>query len=216
MTQYLSQLSLARLLAASLLLGLALGLLYDVFRIRRLAFRKKEKTSIKQVPKHRRFGSLSTLLTVLLFHIEDIFFGITAGVATAILYFALSMGQVRLMAIFGEGLGFLLYRLTLGRLIMACADAILRFLAWILHLLTRFIILPPLRLLKRLAVTLAAALNSCLAKQRDRRLFRMGNREATEYAERLERLASVGFSQSVNIKADKTRKQLSKRVKRKG
>ncbi len=194
MTQYLSQLSLARLLAASLLLGIALGLLYDVFRIRRLACERRDRSASSQ-PKKKRFRTLPWVLLSMLLHVEDLLFGLIAGVSTAILYFALSMGQVRLMAIVGEGVGLLLYRLTLGRLVMAFADRLLRLLAWLWHLLVRFVIRPPIRLVLRLITALARLVRRLHRTRRDKRLSRQGGREATLYAERLSKLASVGFSE---------------------
>lgn len=194
MTQYLSQLSLAKLLAASLLLGIALGALYDLFRIRRLAFRRasKEPTHSTDPVKHRR---LHSLIAAMLLHIEDALFGVAAGIATALLYFALSRGQVRLMAIFGEGVGFLLYRQTLGRLVMACADRILRLIAFLINLLVRFFLLPPIRLLKRILSAIGQSCRKAHDRRRRRRLDRIGGREALRYEMWLLRMASNGFSE---------------------
>lgn len=214
MTQYLSQLSLARLLAASLLLGIALGVLYDFFRIRRLACEQRVGSvnrSSSAMSKKKRFRSLPRVLLSMLLHIEDLFFGLIAGVSTAILYFALSMGQVRLMAIIGEGVGLLLYRLTLGRLVMACADRLLRLLAWLWHLLVRFVIRPPIRLVLRLITALARLVRRLHRTRRDKRLACQGSREAILCAERLRKLASVGFSEETVKKRSKDRKVISKR-----
>lgn len=205
MTQYLSQLSLARLLAASLALGIGLGLLYDLFRIRRLAFGRSKPSSRSSLQKQNK-RRLSALLKRLLLHIEDGIFGVVAGVSTVLLYFALSMGQVRFMAIIGEAVGFILYRLTLGKLIMACADGILRLLAMIFRLIVHLLILPPLRLIGRLAQAVFRVFMRACRRLRMRGLTRQGGREAIDYAERLSALAAAGFAEQ----AVKKRKEIDK------
>lgn len=204
MTQYLSQLSLARLLAASLLVGLALGGLYDVFRIRRLAF---DKLTLADKPKR--------IFAALMLHTEDILFGISAGIVTAILYFALSQGRVRLMAIAGEGFGFLLYRLTIGRLVMAFADSILRLIAWVIRLIVRYLIRPPLRLIVQIAKVLGGQIVAIVARLRRWRLIAVGRREAERYTEMLERLAALGFAEEA-YKIVKKRLKAKKQSDKKG
>lgn len=206
MTQYLSQLMLARLFAASLLLGFGFGLLYDCFRIRRLAF--APRGSIRADRKRR---NRSAWLSNLLLHAEDVLFFVTAGVATAILYFAISKGQVRLMAIVGECAGFLLYRQTLGRLVMACADRIIRLIAWIIRMIGRFVILPPLRLLGRLAVTFGKCILRCRTHMAARRLDRIASRETVRYVDWMTRLAQSGFSDVSDGRCNKRRKANVKR-----
>lgn len=212
MTQYLSQLALARLYAASLFLGIALGMLYDLFRIRRIAFRH---LMMKRAGASDRRPMLSAQLLV---HIEDALFGVTAGVATAILYFAFSMGQVRIMAMLGEGAGFILYRLTLGKLVMACADAILRFLAAVFKVIVRLLILPPLRVLGRMIDAISAALLRTYRKLRERRLTRIGSKEALCYAQYLCQLASAGFSEQAvhrhnRLRVRSKQKKRNKKIK---
>lgn len=199
MTQYLSQLSLARLLAASLLLGIGLGLVYDLFRIRRLAF------SSRLLPKKQAPRAL-TLLDRFLLHGEDLLFGLIAGVATAILYFALSRGRLRLMAIVGEGIGFLLYRASLGRLVMLCADSILRVIARICRSIARYLIRPPIRLLRRLTAAVCRRIRHRWGQMKEKRLLRIGGREATAYTEALGQMAASGFAENALDNRRKLRK----------
>lgn len=100
-----------------------------------------------------------------------------------------------MMAVFGEGLGFLLYRLTVGRLVMACADRILRLFAWILRLIERFLIRPPLKLLICIGKGLLRLINRIYRHVRDKRFERMGTRETLRYTSHLCALAEIGFSQ---------------------
>lgn len=189
MTQYLSQLSLAKLLAASLLLGIALGALYDLFRIRRLAFTRL--AGMEHPAEWRK--RLIAIADRLLLHTEDLLFGLTVGISTVLLYFALSMGQVRLMALLGEGIGFLLYRLTLGRLVMASADLILRLIASVIELIVRYLILPPLRLLRRLANALIGKIARRIGRWREKRMRAAAQRETERYKRQLLAMAAVGF-----------------------
>lgn len=195
MTQYLSQFSLARLLAAALLQGIALGMLYDVFRIRRIAFLGRGSTS-----ESKRVRKLTSLLLKLLYHTEDLLFGTVAGIATAILYFALSRGQVRIMAIFGEGVGFLLYRLTLGRPVIACADSIIRLIALIIRLIVHFIIRPPCRLIGKVMKATATQLDRGWMRLRERWISHIGRVETERYCKVLADMASNGFESVIKKK----------------
>ncbi len=195
MTQYLSQLMLAKLLGASLLLGIGFGVLYDLFRIRRAAFEKLHLT--------QRF------LSKLLLHTEDLLFGLTAGVSTAILYFALSMGRIRLMAILGEGVGFLLYRQTVGRLVMACTDQILRLLSWVFRQIARWIILPPFRFAKRTAIAWRVRFSGLVSNWRTKRLHACSQTETVRYVKTLRSLAAVGFHEQ-SLARQKKRRRLER------
>lgn len=86
----------------SILLGAALGVIFDVFRILRAFF---------------RHGSVLIML-------EDAFFVFLWGASLVVFSLALARGEVRLFYLIGSLLGFTLYILTLGRAIVLAAKAV--------------------------------------------------------------------------------------------
>lgn len=90
----------------SVLLGGALGAVYDVFRIIRI-FRRKSPW--------------------LLVFFEDLLFSAVAAVATAYVLSRIHYGQVRWFLLLGQGLGFLVYYATVGSMIGAVARFLRKF-----------------------------------------------------------------------------------------
>ncbi len=90
METYVSDQAIAFLWAV--VLGVALGAVYDIFRIGRI-FKKRGW---------------------LLVFFEDLLFSLAAALSTAFCFTLTNFGQVRLFLLVGEGLGFLLYFNTLG------------------------------------------------------------------------------------------------------
>lgn len=115
METYFSQQAAAFLWAV--VLGAALGVLYDWFRIGRILKKK-------------------WWLTVFL---EDLFFALAAAFATAFCFSLTNYGQVRLFLLAGEGLGFIIYLNTLGVLVTWQARLVARFLQWLQGVLGRFL-----------------------------------------------------------------------------
>lgn len=76
----------------SLVLGVALGMLYDVIRAARMVLRA---------------GKIHVL-------ISDIVFFTVCGVITSLFSLPFNKGDVRAFILFGEAVGFLTYRITLG------------------------------------------------------------------------------------------------------
>lgn len=95
---------------AACLLGAGIGVLYDVFRILRIAF------------KHGRIITIA----------EDLLFWILSAVITFFFLLLFSEGQVRVYILLGELLGFTVYYFSLGCLVM-------RFSEWIIHLIKRLL-----------------------------------------------------------------------------
>ncbi len=88
----------------SLLLGVLLCAIYDVFRIIRIAFGGK---------------------TITVF-IEDIVFSIIALVLTFVFVIAFNNGELRFFVLIGEFLGFVFYYFTVGKLTMFFSKAIIK------------------------------------------------------------------------------------------
>ena len=104
----------------SILFGMGLGVLYDLFRIFRVAF-----------PPGR---------TLALF--EDLIWWLMAGVLTVLFCIAEMNGQIRIFALMGEGIGFLLYHLTIGVLVLGASRWIIGLISAILRFLYRITLAP--------------------------------------------------------------------------
>lgn len=115
----------------ALLLGGVIGVLYDVFRVSRVAFR------------------LSWLLVLL----QDILFFLLSALLLWWYFLLQSSGEVRIFAVLGVLLGWVIYFFTLGCLVMRLAS-------FIIHGITRLIaaILTPVK-------KIATAVKKTLCKQ---------------------------------------------------
>lgn len=123
MSGEIAQSSLALLAVLSAAFGFVAAMLYDVFRIRRIAI---------NIP--------------ILWHFEDFFYMVACGVSLSVLFYAQSNGKVRGFAFALAICGFYIYRKTLGRLVMAMSERIIRFVKYIL----KKVVLPPINFVKKL------------------------------------------------------------------
>ena len=119
--------ALAAVFLSALAAGALLGVLFDAFRLFRLAFRS---------------GKISIF-------VQDMLFGLLCGVVLYCYALAANRGQVRWFIPVGAAGGFALYYCTVGRLVMGAARLILRALAWLWNGFWRLLSLP-FRLLWRL------------------------------------------------------------------
>ncbi len=97
----------------SLLLGAALGMVYDLFRVFRVA-----------VP-----------LPAGVIVAEDVLYFVFSGFVSFFFAMTVNFGQIRFFILLGEAIGFLLYYLTLGVLVMRCAQKIIDAVWWLLRLM---------------------------------------------------------------------------------
>jgi len=104
----------------SVIIGMALGVIYDVFRIQRITMR------------------VSIIKDIIIF-IEDILFSVTAAVIIIIMIFHVNHGRIRWFALFGSGLGIVLYYNTIGRIVMLCSEKIIAFIQYCIRAVKRFI-----------------------------------------------------------------------------
>ena len=173
MTQYLSQQRLLDLLIGALLLGFAVGAVYQIFLIRRAAFAKL------RIPR---------LLSVLWLNLEDFLFLLAVGSAMTVLFYAVVGGVLRLMAIPMLGLGLLGWRITLGRLIGKATDWILAMLAQIVGWIYSVLLRP----IGRRILAIFRGLWRCWADQIDRRrqarMWKQAAMETARYGDWLERV----------------------------
>ena len=137
----LSQRELAILLLLSMALGAVLGVLYDCLRALRAIF------SSQKTGKGRR--ALSYAVTF----VTDIAFWLTAGVSSVVLLYGFCGGVFRGMIYLGITMGFLLYSVSLGRVVRALLFLGIRLLkrgiGMLIHLLS-----VPIRALSRGIISL--------------------------------------------------------------
>ena len=107
----------------SILLGAALGVCYDIFRVLRVAFYHP------------------TALVV----VEDLLFSAICAISTLLYLIYADCGEIRMFILIGELLGFILYYCTVGMLVIGAAKGIVAVIHWILQMLCRTIMLPILR-----------------------------------------------------------------------
>lgn len=172
------------LLWNSMALGVLLGLVYDILRIRRIAFAPTASFGRAQAPipltawdgKPQRRSVAGTLLLF----VEDLLFAFFAAILFLLLFYSLQDGVVRWFAFAGAGLAFCLYRLTIGRLLMRLSDrivwAVRTVLLWLWRRLVRpllWVLLAPLRLLYQ---KLSLALRRVLGSRRERRLLQLAEK----------------------------------------
>lgn len=134
-----------RLLALALLysagVGASLGVLYDVFRIMRVAM----KLSLKMPAPLR---TVYNILGDAIIFIEDILFSIIAAVVVTVFLFHINDGQVRWFVLAGAGTGFAVYYMTVGRLVIMCAEAIISFIWAVIHFILCLTLFPAVRAIR--------------------------------------------------------------------
>ena len=111
----ISVLEQSRIFLYAVVLGTILCVLYDVFRVIRIAFGGK--------------------MTVVF--IEDILFSVLALVLTFIFVVAVNNGELRFYVLVGELLGFAIYYFTFGRVTMGLSKGIISILKSLLNLLMK-------------------------------------------------------------------------------
>ncbi len=107
-------------------IGFALGVVYDAFRIIRRAF----------------YIAGKGIITHIVYFICDILFFAVAAVVSAIFIFHVNNGRIRGIALFGSLMGFVVYYNTVGRLVGAVSDLIIRTVYRILRFIMESILFP--------------------------------------------------------------------------
>ena len=158
MTQELSQTALVWLMSFSFVTGFAFGGFYDVFRIRRLAFPGKKRKKL-----------LTRFVQGFIIGLEDLFFFLMLGCVCSVLFYVFSYGKVRPLALVTLFLGFLLYRVSIGRLVMSVADKIIKLIRLAFNLFVKKIIMPVVRTFKKIFSAFSGALNKAGRSMRRRR-----------------------------------------------
>ena len=135
---------LAEMLAYSFVLGVFLGVVYDIFRIRRLIFCCEKNTKAHSSIFHRQ----RMFIEEIVIFIEDVLFWFISAVSMCIFIYYVNSGRFRGVAIFGAVIGFFVYYKTIGKVVMLLSGCIINFLRAAFRLLIRFTLYPVGRLLR--------------------------------------------------------------------
>ena len=121
-----------RLLMSSFMVGVALGVLYDMLRIGRVLIGMNHYTSAATVPvfcpkfcKRREKKSRTRFVTILLnilLGVQDILFCLTMGAAAAVLLFYHNNGEFRGFVIIAILAGLAVYLMTVGKLVINASE----------------------------------------------------------------------------------------------
>jgi len=114
----------------SMVVGMLLALLFDGFRISRIA-----------IP---TAGGVVFM--------EDVLFFLVCAVVSFLLMMTATEGQVRIFILIGEGLGATLYTLTVGRAVMAVSKTIIAIIKGIALFIFKWILTPVWRLIYRIVI----------------------------------------------------------------
>ena len=130
------------LLLASLVLGFALGAVYDLFRIRRAAFRLSVGRPTEGHGFRAFFFRHLWRIDGWLCFLEDLLFFLFGTVVFILVDFKLWFGIPRWYAYGAALAGAVLYRVTVGRLVMKVSEGVIRFVVSVFRLLRNRILLP--------------------------------------------------------------------------
>ncbi len=136
------------LLLLSLVAGLFFGAIYDLFRIRRVAFRlpREEESSTNGL--RRLFRRNLARTDTLLCFAEDLLFCLFGTVVLILMNFKLYYGVPRWYAFGATVLGFWIYRITLGRLVIRSAETVIGWIGAFAGFIRNRIVMPALRQIK--------------------------------------------------------------------
>ena len=186
--EHVSQLVLASSALYGAAVGASLGAVYDLFRALRIA---------AGLTLRRTLPTWGRRLSAALLFISDVLFSLIASAALSVTVFHLLSGHIRWFILLGTGLGFLLYRRTVGRLTARIMPRIIRAAGRFVLAAARLTLLPLLRLLRLLFRLLScppAALLRRLDSRRERRFAMRAARSALGAAQYSERTGSAGES----------------------
>ena len=175
----ISQARLALLYFNACMLGAALGLLYDGMRLIRIFFGehfssvanrfRDVKLPLIHMSEERK--KRSRLLSVLIFA-EDFIFCLVAAVAMILLFYQINNGKLRAWAFPMAGVGFYLYRITVGRLVMLCSETVAFLLEAAFRYLCFFVMLPWKWVFTRVALAVYQAWQRCKDRKEKRERMR--------------------------------------------
>ncbi len=151
----ISMLALAQMTLRAFFLGIAFGALYDIFRITRvaagvrykgIALEKAEKLYLKEFPLigsiKRRENAVGKKILNLYIALGDIVYCSLIGAALCIFFYYTNDGIIRWQGVAAIALGFFLYHITVGAVVISFAEIIYIFLKIIIKFLLFAIAFP--------------------------------------------------------------------------
>ena len=112
------------------ILGIIMGIIYDVFRIIRLLVSWKDWQVF----------------------IQDIVYFFIVGISTFLFALAYNKGDVRAYLIVGEIIGWIIYYITIGEIVYRFSEAIAKFIKKILMKFTKLICKPLIKIVNKLKI----------------------------------------------------------------
>ncbi len=149
----------------AIVVGIVLGVLYDVFRIQRISMsrdyhftvmRKRENNS-KTLNLLTNFLLSDKLKSVIIF-IEDVAFFVLSAVIVIIFIYQSNSGIIRWFELSGAVLGFILYYFTVGRLVVSLSEYIIFAVRWVIGTVFKYTLLPVITLIYKLLSVVFKAL----------------------------------------------------------
>lgn len=174
----LSEGSSVTLLLYALTVGAALGVLWDVFRVIRIAAygrRVRPKRLFIRLPAEENevkklfrvnAPQKSSVLSFICVFISDIAFCIFSALCVILLIFRLNNGNFRGFALLGAIVGFTVYYFTVGKLTVIFSDMIIRAVKRVIRFILSLTVLPIVRLFRHIYKAIAER----IALKRRRRL----------------------------------------------
>lgn len=136
---------LAEMLIYSFVLGVFWGGVYDVFRIRRLAF---SFVNISDGKKKTILYKQRDFIERLVIFFEDILYWLICSVSMCIFIYYINSGRFRGVSLIGAFFGFFVYYKTIGKLVMLLSGYVIRLIKTFIRLLVRYTVYPIVKLLK--------------------------------------------------------------------
>jgi Spore cortex protein YabQ (Spore_YabQ). len=109
----------------SVVIGIILGVIYDIFRVQRISMESNNRY-------------LNLIRNIIIFA-EDIIFSVISAVLIIVMIFHANNGRIRWFALIGSGIGFIFYYNTIGQIVMLCSWKIIAFIRYCIRTIKRFI-----------------------------------------------------------------------------
>ena len=187
-----------RLLLASLLFGIGMGVLYDCIRIQRVLLGISRYTRAASAPafcpaflkvRKKREGKGKTVARFVFVALQDILFGLSVGILLSILLFYRNDGVFRGFVMMGAAAGFVAYYFTVGRLVIGASEYIVFAIRTAFLYLVYYVSLPFITLGRFLVTKIGGAAR----RMQDKRRERIRKRYHEEVCRELLALSTQGF-----------------------
>ena len=158
------------LLGYSLIVGAILGVIWDLFRVTRIAaFGRKKRQNAVFIPLPSDKSELTRILSIdtsekhsNIAHIgvflSDLGFCIFSAICVILMLFHASDGVIRGFAFAGAFIGFVIYYFTVGKLTVIFSDAIIKIIKKLLRFVLSLTLLPLIRLAKAIVKKLLSTI----------------------------------------------------------